>query len=227
MKLSGRLLAIAEMVPRVDTVADIGCDHGKLAVWLVKNGRARRAVCGDISAPSLEKARKKATEEGLSDRISARVGSGLSVLAPGEADAAVIAGMGGELIASILEDDIGKAPDVLVLSCHSMADVLRGWLADNGFYFEDEVLVEEGRHFYPIMRVRRGESRALSLSEREFGPVLLRKKPKALRRLLDRRIRETQRIYAELERAESPRKAELLSELGETLRRYEEVRKSL
>lgn len=227
MKLSGRLLAIAEMVPRVDTVADIGCDHGKLAVWLVKNGRARRAVCGDISAPSLEKARKKATEEGLSDRISARVGSGLSVLAPGEADAAVIAGMGGELIASILEGDIGKAPDVLVLSCHSMADVLRGWLADNGFYFEDEVLVEEGRHFYPIMRVRRGESRALSLSEREFGPVLLRKKPKALRRLLDRRIRETQRIYAELERAESPRKAELLSELGETLRRYEEVRKSL
>jgi len=227
MKLSGRLLAIAEMVPPVDTVADIGCDHGKLAVWLVKNGRARRAVCGDISAPSLEKARKKAEEEGLSDRISARVGSGLSVLAPGEADAAVIAGMGGELIASILEADIGKAPDVLVLSCHSMADVLRGWLADNGFFFEDEALVEEGRHFYPVMRVRRGESRALSLNEREFGPVLLRKKPEALRRLLDRRIRETQRIYAKLERAESPRKAELLSELNETLRRYEEVRKSL
>ena len=227
MKLSGRLLAIAEMVPQVDTVADIGCDHGKLAVWLVQNGRARRAVCGDISAPSLEKARKKAAEEGLADRISARVGSGLSVLAPGEADAAVIAGMGGELIVSILEADIDKAPEVLVLSCHSMADVLRGWLADNGFCFEDEALVEEGRHFYPIMRVRRGESRVLSLSEREFGPVLLRKKPEALRRLLDRRIRETQRIYAKLERAESPRKAELLSELNETLRRYEEVRKSL
>lgn len=227
MELSGRLLAIAEMVPKVDTVADIGCDHGKLAVWLVKNGRARRAVCGDISAPSLEKTRKKAAEEGLSDRISARVGSGLSVLAPGETDAAVIAGMGGELIASILEADIEKSPQVLVLSCHSMAEVLRGWLADNGFCFEDEVLVEERRHFYPIMRVRRGESRALTINESEFGPVLLRKKPEALRRLLDKRIREVKGIHAKLERAESPRKAELLGELGETLRRYEEVRKSL
>ena len=224
MKLSGRLLAIAEMVPQVDTVADIGCDHGKLAVWLVQNGRARRAVCGDISAPSLEKARKKAAEEGLADRISARVGSGLSVLAPGEADAAVIAGMGGELITSILEDDPDKTPDVLVLSCHSMADVLRGWLADNGFRFEDEVLIEEGRHFYPVMRVRRGQGTALTEVEREFGPVLLRKKPEALRKLLDRRIREAQRIYAELERADSPRKTELLRETDDTLKRYEEVR---
>ena len=224
MKLSGRLLAIAEWclvwIPwRISAAPrQAGGVAGETAV------RAARSAA--TSAPVAGKDPQKAAEEGLSDRISARVGSGLSVL-PGRADAAVIAGMGGELIASILEGDIGKAPDVLVLSCHSMADVLRGWLADNGFYFEDEVLVEEGRHFYPIMRVRRGESRALSLSEREFGPVLLRKKPKALRRLLDRRIRETQRIYAELERAESPRKAELLSELGETLRRYEEVRKSL
>jgi tRNA (adenine22-N1)-methyltransferase len=196
-------------------------------VWLVENGRARYVVCGDISAPSLDKARRLAAEEGLSERISARVGSGLSILAAGEADAAVIAGMGGELIVSILAADPDKTPDTLALSCHTSADVLRGWLAENGFNFEDENLVEENRHFYPIMRVGRGKGPELTAAEREFGPVLLRKKPDALRRLVEKRVRKAINIRGCLEQSDSPRKTELLSEIGETLMRYEEVLKNL
>ena len=227
MELSGRLRAIAEMVPYTETVADIGCDHGKLAVWLVQMGRAQRVICGDISIKSLDKARRLAEAEGLSDRISARAGSGLGILAAGEADAAVIAGMGGELIVSILEADRDKAPDTLVLSCHTSADVLRSWLVENGYCFEDEALVEEKGHFYPIMRLVRGQSPALTVVEREFGPVLLKSKPEALRRLVEKRIRKAKDIRGLLERADSPLKAELLTEAEDKLTQYEEVLRCL
>lgn len=227
MELSGRLLTIAGMVPELDTVADIGCDHGKLAVWLIGQKRAQRVICGDISPPSLEKARRLAAAKGYTDRISTRVGSGLSVLTAGEVDAAVIAGMGGELIVSILEADMDKAPGVLVLSCHTSADVLRGWLADHGFLFQDEALVEEKDHFYPVMLLRRGEGPALTQIEKELGPVLLRRKPDTLRRLVEKRLRKTNDIRGKLERADSPRKAELLCEINDTLKRYEEVLKCL
>ncbi len=223
MELSGRLRAIAEMVPHRGTVADIGCDHGKLAVWLVQQGRAQRVVCGDISIKSLDKARRLADAKGLSGRIDARAGSGLGILTAGEADAAVIAGMGGELIVSILDADKDKAPDTLVLSCHTSADVLRGWLAQNGYRFDDETLVEEKGHFYPVMRLARGQSAELTAVEREFGPVLLQKKPEALRRLVEKRIRKTKEIRSRLQRAKSLRKAELLAEAEEKLTQYEEV----
>ena len=223
MELSGRLRAIAEMVPYTETVADIGCDHGKLAVWLVQQGRAQRVICGDISIKSLDKARRLAETKGLSDRIAARAGSGLGILAAGEADAAVIAGLGGELIVSILETDLDKAPSTLVLSCHTSADVLRGWLTENGYCFDDEALVEEKGHFYPIMRLVRGQSPSLTAEEREFGPMLVQKKPEALRRLVEKRIRKTKDIRRRLEHAVSPRKAELLAEAEEKLMRYEEV----
>jgi tRNA (adenine22-N1)-methyltransferase len=227
MELSGRLRAIAEMVPHTGTVADIGCDHGKLAVWLMRQGWAQRVICGDISTKSLNKARRLAEAEGLSGQIDARAGSGLGILTAGEADAAVIAGMGGELIVSILEADRDKAPDTLVLSCHTSADVLRGWLAENGYYFEDETLVEEKGHFYPVMRLVRGQSPALTGAECEFGPVLLQNKPEALRRLVEKRIRKIKDIRSQLERADSPRKTDLLAETKEKLTRYEEVLRCL
>ncbi len=223
MELSGRLRAIAELVPQTDTVADIGCDHGKLAVWLVTQRRAQRVICGDISTKSLDKARKLAEAQGLSSRIDTRAGNGLGILSADEADAAVIAGMGGELIISILEADRDKAPNTLVLSCHTSADVLRGWLAGNGYRFDDETLVKERGHIYPVMRLVAGESPALTAEECEFGPILLKSKPEALRLLVEKRIRKMLDIRRRLEHAASVRKDELLTEAEEKLKRYEEV----
>jgi tRNA (adenine22-N1)-methyltransferase len=139
--LSQRLQAVADMVPPGSTVADIGCDHGKAAVALIRSGKAQRAICGDISAPSLDKARCLAHECGMEDRVSLRVGDGLAVLQPGEADAAVIAGMGGMLIAAILERGAASAPDALVLSPNRDAAKLRRTLVTCGYRIADETLV--------------------------------------------------------------------------------------
>jgi len=218
--LSFRLKGIVSMVPESETVADIGCDHGKVAVWLLKNGKANHAVCGDLSGRSLEKAKKLAQSKGLLGAVSLREGSGFDVLDAGEAQTAVVAGMGGELIASILEKGKAKLPQTLVLSCNKGSGVLRKWLMENGFAIEDEDLVLENRHYYPVIRAQRGESRMLNDMEMEFGPVLLEKKPKLLKHYVKHRIDQTKTIRAKLQKSKAARKEELLGEIDKRLEAY-------
>ena len=225
--LSNRLKAIALMVPECQTVADIGCDHGKLALWLLKNGRAQYAICTDISAPSLEKARGLAVTMGLQHAVSLRVGSGFDVLKKGEADTAVIAGMGGVLMTSLLEQGKDRLPDTLVLACQRDADVLRGWLVRNGFVINDEDIVLENRHYYPVIRAVKGPSTLLTDAELEFGPVLLAKKPEMLKSFVAQRIKQTKRIRSTLTTTGAAKKDELLSGIEDRLRLYEEVLKCL
>ena len=109
MQLDARLAAIAAFVPHGTVLADIGGDHAYLAATLVMEGVAPRAVVGDLSAGACAAARRTALAQRLTRQIDVRQGDGLSVLAPGEAESIVIAGMGGALIVQILEG----APDVL------------------------------------------------------------------------------------------------------------------
>jgi tRNA (adenine22-N1)-methyltransferase len=225
--LSERLQAVVDMVPFCAVAADIGCDHGKAAAALLLCGKAARAVCADISAPSLDKARNLSREYGLEAAMSLRAGDGLSVLAPGEADAAVIAGMGGLLIADILKAGISSAPDTLVLSPNRDAAVLRGALAALGYRIDDEALVCEGGHYYPVIRAMRGQSPQLTAAELEFGPVLLKNRPEVLRRFVQRRVQETRVVRERVAGSESPRRELLLAQADGRLAYYEEVLKCL
>lgn len=227
MVLSNRLKAIVQMVPKALTVADIGCDHGKVAAALMQNGMAQNIICADISASSLDKAKKLLYAEKPGCRVSFREGSGLDVLAAGEADVAVIAGMGGELIVSILDAGKDRAPDTLILSCNTAPDILRRWLCGNGYRFEDEALVYENGHFYPVMRVKKGQCGALSETELEFGPVLLQKKPETLKRLVNSRIGSLTANRESIKKYGSPEARALLSRIDKKLEEYAEVEKCL
>ncbi|MGE5495461.1 MAG: tRNA (adenine(22)-N(1))-methyltransferase [Burkholderiales bacterium] len=221
--MSSRLNAIVSMVPYVKTVADIGCDHGKIAVLLLEAGKAQTAVCSDISGKSLKKAERLAHSKGLEKRMSFRVGDGLSVLEKGEADAAVIAGMGGELIARILDDAGENAPKTLVLSCNTKAQVLRQWLCGNGYVIEDEEMADEGKRFYPVILAKRGRSRQLNGIELELGPVLLRKRPETLLRFLDKLIGK-QKQYLDSIKKNAENASVKIKEIEERIKAYEEAR---
>ncbi len=102
MKLSKRLATIAALVPPGGRLADIGTDHAYLPVYLVTEGIVPSAVAGEVNEGPFRAAGEALARVGLADRISLRFGDGLAVLAPGEADTAVIAGMGGQTIVDIL-----------------------------------------------------------------------------------------------------------------------------
>ena len=98
-KLDNRLCAIYEMLSEVKSVCDIGADHGKLALLLAKSGV--RVIATDISEPSLRKTRRLAKLHGAD--VDTRLGDGLQIVRPGEAQAAVMAGMGQNTIIDIIE----------------------------------------------------------------------------------------------------------------------------
>ena len=151
-----RLLCAASMVRAGGTLADIGTDHAHLPVWLIQNGICEKAIAADIGEGPAACARRTVQEAGLSHCIEVRVGDGLSVLSPTEASEIVIAGMGGETIAEILQaaswlkDGTDRR---LVLQPMTKTVELRTWLLENGFTIEEEHLIPDGRHLYCVMAV--------------------------------------------------------------------------
>jgi tRNA (adenine22-N1)-methyltransferase len=151
--LSTRLQAVASQVPAESRLADIGSDHALLPVWLVQAGRIRAAVAGELNEGPYMAAAKQVREAGLEASIAVRRGDGLAVLAPGEVDAIAIAGMGGSLIARILQDGAGKLEGVarLILQPNVGADRVRQWLLDRSWVLIGENIVEEDEKIYEIL----------------------------------------------------------------------------
>jgi len=144
-KLSRRLESVAAFIPAGTVLADIGSDHAYLPVFCVKDGSVTAAVAGEVAEGPYHSAQKQVEKAGLTEKISVRKGDGLEILAPGEAGCITIAGMGGALIASIL--DRGKAKlngkETLILQPNTGSHIVRGWLAENGWAITGEDILEE------------------------------------------------------------------------------------
>lgn len=162
-----RLEKLAAFVPHCQGAVDVGCDHGYLAAMLVERGIANRVIACDISRPSLDKAAKLASERNLP--IETRCGDGLTVIDAGEAEVAIIAGMGGYEILHILSDPRRKDGITrYVVSPHSDLCAFRSALGGLGLRIERETAVREGKHYYIIMELTVG-TQSLSPLECEFG----------------------------------------------------------
>lgn len=155
-KLSERLQIIAELCRGDGVVADIGTDHGYIPIWLRQNEACGGVILSDINAGPLEKARTHLAKFFPGEEFDLRQGPGISVLACGEADTVIIAGMGGILIREILAEDLEKTKSFsrLILQPRNYARLLRAWLRTVPWLrIEDEILAAEGRKLCEIIVV--------------------------------------------------------------------------
>lgn len=175
-RLSRRMRALEQLVSPCNVLADVGCDHGFLAICFVQTKRAERAIAMDVRPGPLERAREHVERYGCGDRIALRLSDGLEALNPGEADAILIAGMGGGTILHILGDGWEKARSAkeLILQPQSEISRVRKFLLERGYRIEAEDMVEEDGKFYSMMRAvpaEGGEKRARkNLPEQEKLP---------------------------------------------------------
>ena len=158
INLDDRLLTIANCVRRGCVAADIGTDHGYLAAYLVQNGIAKHVLACDVNEGPLANAQATIEKYGLCDRIETRLSNGLEKISPNECTDIIIAGMGGELIASILSGASWiKNQDInLYLQPMTKADALRKFLCENGFVIADETAVAVSGKIYTCMCVTYG-----------------------------------------------------------------------
>ncbi|MFC3745466.1 tRNA (adenine(22)-N(1))-methyltransferase [Paenibacillus sp. GCM10012306] len=154
-KLSERLQLVLEQIPQGSRLADIGSDHALLPVAALESGRAVFAVAGEVNEGPFEAARRGVAEAGKGKVISVRRGDGLEVLEPGEVDSISIAGMGGSLIAAILDRgrQQGKLEGVTTLSLQPNVgeDNLRRWLLEHGWVLTAEHILEEDGKIYEVL----------------------------------------------------------------------------
>ena len=148
--LDARLASAAGYVRQGAVFADIGTDHAYLPIYLLQNGKISSAIAADIAKGPLSKAMENAKDFGLQDKISFFLTDGLSGLSSLSVTDIAICGMGGEMIASIIEN----APFVkdksirLILQPMSKSEILRGYLFENGFCILEEKLCSVGSHTY-------------------------------------------------------------------------------
>jgi len=158
IQLSRRLAAIAEWIPEDARAADVGTDHGYIPVYLAQTGRARSIIASDIGAGPLAAAKASAELYGAADRIRFVCAPGLAGIKPGEADAVILAGMGGETILQILRDapwTLDPAVTLLLQPQSKQAELAR-FLSENGYAAEAARLVRDAGRLYEIWRVRAG-----------------------------------------------------------------------
>ena len=162
-----RLACAMELLAGANVVADVGCDHGRLACALTQSGAAEKCVAIDVSADSLEKARRLAERVGVSGRVETRLGDGLEPLAPGEADALAILGMGGTLMTRILEAvaiPLGGAR-LCVLQPMRAAEDIRAWLFERDYPVLDDRVVQEGGRLYQVFSISQPENEQQALPD--------------------------------------------------------------
>lgn len=152
-KLDGRLLTACGLVRPGSRVADVGTDHGYLICQLVQSGKSPGGVACDIREGPLSSARELIARLGLQEQISVRLCDGLAGVSPEEIDDIVIAGMGGELIADIIEAApwLRCAHHRLVLQPMTKVPELRRYLARSGFSILREQGARAGRFSYTVM----------------------------------------------------------------------------
>jgi len=173
--LTKRLAAAASAVREGSRVADVGCDHGKLAAWLVFSGKCAHAYAIDISEPSLQKAADLFSSLGVAEKTTALLADGLETVEPDLVDDVIIGGLGYDTIKKIIADAewLKDESKRLVLVPSSKHDRLRRFLYMNGFAIDKELAVSEYGHVYAVMTVRyHGIKRILSAPETAFGGIL-------------------------------------------------------
>lgn len=161
IELSKRLQIVADYIKPGGVLADIGSDHALLPVYMLQTGRTPKAIAGEVNPGPFMAAQKAASDAGLSDRLLVRQGDGLAVLSRGEADSISIAGMGGALMSSILDEGNkeGKLEGVseLVLQPNIGEDSVREWLVRHHWYLAEEQIIEEDGKIYEVLHAVRDE----------------------------------------------------------------------
>ena len=172
--MSQRLLACCGYIQKGDRVADIGCDHGYLGIWLLRNCIARSMIEADVAPQPLESARRNARKFGVESAMTFCLSDGARDI-PRDFDVLVCAGMGADTIMSILAHSpwLRDPRYRLILQCQSKRPELRQWLYDAGYRIRRETLAKDGKFIYTVMEAVYDPGQGISPAQTYISPALL------------------------------------------------------
>lgn len=205
-KLDSRLETALTYLRKGKIMADIGTDHAYLPIYSVLSGISSAALASDINQGPCERADKNVRAYGLADKIKVVCCDGLAKAQEFSPDDIIIFGMGGELIAKIIDE----APFVknenirFILQPMTKAEILREYLAKNGFCIVSETLSEAvGRQYFTVCAEFDGSVREYNEIEYLLGKFNLEnnRNDPIFAKIIDRNIRAAEIKIAGKEKA--------------------------
>ena len=235
VKLTPRLMTAVPYVRGGRLLADVGTDHAYLPIYLCEQGRLTPVIAGngeslcaiasDINKGPVERADQHIEAAGLSGVIRTVRTDGLMGLDAYDPADIVIFGMGGELIAAILEAApwVNREGRRLILQPMTHAEKLREYLLSTGFAIVGETLSREGERLYQTICAEPAPKESLPVltpAELAVGQAIYRagsaEQTEIYTELIDRALRAE--IYARDARRgagqETPEQDELIASLA-------------
>ena len=223
-ELSNRLQTVASFVNGGKRVADIGCDHGFVSIYLLESKRASHVIAMDVNKGPLMGAKEHILEAGFENQIEVRLSDGADALKNGEADTFVIAGMGGDLMTKILKKAFAHLDGIDELILQPQAEIfkVREYLWELGFAIVAEKMVYEEGKYYQIIHAKKDGVGDTSVDEwisqmksllgdtyatkeqlidvvNQFGPLLLLNKDEVLKQFVTYRIKKQEEIAKKIQ----------------------------
>lgn len=183
MDLSKRLQTVADFVDqKAKVLADIGSDHAYLPIYLLEEGRIERAIAGEVIPGPFNHAKEEVRKSNFSDQIDVRLADGLEAITLDDSvDVITICGMGGDLIAKILDrgykDGRLSGKEQLILQANMAEDRVRKWLMEHSYQITKETVVEDNKRIYEVICAHK-TSKPVTYSSLEinYGPYILEEK---------------------------------------------------
>lgn len=221
MELSRRLKAVAKAVTRGNVVADVGCDHAYISIYLIQEGYAPSVIAMDVNKGPLQRAKDNIKLHGYEQNIQTRLSNGLEKLNIKEADTILLAGMGGNLMTQILEEgsEVVKQAKELVLQPQSEISDLRRYLHSIGYeILSEEMLIDVDKYYVVIKSKNVGQTIPY---EKEiyylFGKNLLEERNLVLRQYLLKEKKQRDAVMIKLANSSSEQAIERMEEIKQEI----------
>lgn len=202
MKLTPRLSTVCDFVDKESRIADIGTDHAYIPIYLSVNHIISYAVASDIKEGPLSAAKKNISENGLNIRTCLAPGN--TGIADGEVDTLIIAGMGGDVISTILNERIPHGVEHIILQPMTHIEDARKALHANSYEIKREKLVleDDGKkaRLYTVIDARKGKKSRWSEWEYKISPLL--KEDSLFEYLVAKETDKTEKILKSAENSE-------------------------
>lgn len=225
--LSKRLLAIVSFVTPGNRAADIGCDHGFVPIYLVKQKIVPKAIAMDIKKGPLQRASEHIQEYGLEQMIETRLSDGMEQLHLGEVDTIILSGIGGPLMIQILEKGMHVTVSLkeMVLSPQSEIEQVRRYLVAYSFCITEEKMVLEDGKYYVVMHVIVNKEKLSEWTNLEYryGKSLLEQQEDVFLSYLQWEQKTKTELWKRLNQTDTERAKERQQQLGQELQMNQEA----
>ena len=198
---------VASMVDKGGTVADIGCDHAYVSIYLMEQKIATKVIAMDVRTGPLDIAKKNIYAHGLADKIEIRLSDGLEKLSKDEVGTVVIAGIGGQLIIDIIDrgkEILGNGD--LVLQPQSELGLVREKIHNLGYSIIDENIVIDQDKYYTVIKCRKLENTKkanYNKADIKYGKILLDNKNEVLLSFLHKEKSSYENVLNTLKKSNS------------------------